>query len=43
MEAGKEADFVVVDGNPVHDIAVLGRPENILLVAQWGVVRKKLL
>lgn len=43
LEAGKEADFVVVDGNPVHDIAVLGRPENILLVAQSGVVRKKLL
>ncbi|MPY57102.1 metal-dependent hydrolase family protein [Streptomyces spongiae] len=43
LEAGKTADFVVVDGDPLHDIALLGRPENILLVAQWGNVRKNLL
>ncbi|MDH6625819.1 imidazolonepropionase-like amidohydrolase [Streptomyces sp. LBL] len=43
LEAGKTADFVVVDGDPLHDIALLGRPENILLVAQSGIVRKNLL
>lgn len=43
LESGKTADFVVVDGDPLHDIALLGRPENILLVAQAGVVRKDLL
>lgn len=43
LEAGKTADFVVVDGDPLHDIALLGRPENILLVAQSGVARKNLL
>ncbi|MFD4507359.1 amidohydrolase family protein [Streptomyces sp. NPDC058457] len=43
LEAGKTADFVVVDGDPVQDIAVLGRPENVALVARSGTVRKNLL
>ncbi|NGO09384.1 amidohydrolase family protein [Streptomyces sp. HC44] len=43
LESGKTADFVVVEGDPLQDIALLGRPENILLVAQSGVVRKNLL
>ncbi|MGY0056712.1 metal-dependent hydrolase family protein [Streptomyces sp. LZ34] len=43
LEAGKTADFVVVDRDPLHDIAALGRPENIVLVAQSGTVQKDLL
>ncbi|MFE4969907.1 amidohydrolase family protein [Streptomyces sp. NPDC056660] len=42
LEAGKMADFVVVDGDPLHDIAVLGRPENVVLVARSGEVHKDL-
>ncbi|MFI6698650.1 amidohydrolase family protein [Streptomyces sp. NPDC050509] len=40
LETGKTADFVVVDGDPVRDIAVLGSPEAVVLVAQAGAVRK---
>ncbi|MFD3589833.1 amidohydrolase family protein [Streptomyces sp. NPDC058683] len=42
LEAGKTADFVVVDGDPVRDISVLGRPENVVLVALSGEVHKDL-
>ncbi|MFJ3804289.1 amidohydrolase family protein [Streptomyces sp. NPDC090088] len=42
LERGKVADFVVVDGDPLYDIALLGRPENVVIVAQAGVVRKNL-
>ncbi|WP_217567275.1 amidohydrolase family protein [Streptomyces sp. GbtcB7] len=42
LETGKTADFVVVDGDPLRDIAVLGRPENVVLVARSGQVRKDL-
>ncbi|WP_329140428.1 metal-dependent hydrolase family protein [Streptomyces sp. NBC_00670] len=40
LETGKTADFVVVDGDPVRDIGILGRPESVVLVAQAGQVRK---
>ncbi|GGN39369.1 metal-dependent hydrolase family protein [Streptomyces fuscichromogenes] len=43
LEAGKTADFVVLDGDAVRDIGALGRPERIVLVAQAGAVRKNLL
>ncbi|MFF7474770.1 amidohydrolase family protein [Streptomyces sp. NPDC008092] len=43
LEAGKTADFVVVDGDPVRDVAVLGQPENVVLVARAGSVRKNIL
>ncbi|MFG3289126.1 amidohydrolase family protein [Streptomyces sp. NPDC048179] len=43
LEVGKTADFVVVDADPVRDIAALGRPENVVLVARAGTVRKNLL
>ncbi|MEV6590147.1 metal-dependent hydrolase family protein [Streptomyces acidicola] len=43
LETGKTADFVVVDGDPLADIGVLGRPDAIVLVAQSGTVRKDLL
>jgi imidazolonepropionase-like amidohydrolase len=40
LEAGKIADLVVADGDPLADIGLLGRPEKIVLVVQAGVVRK---
>ncbi|WP_235613915.1 amidohydrolase family protein [Streptomyces olivochromogenes] len=42
LEAGKTADFVAVDQDPLRDIGSLGRPENVVLVAQAGALRKDL-
>jgi imidazolonepropionase-like amidohydrolase len=35
---GKLADLVLCAGDPLTDIGVLSKPENIVLVAQQGVV-----
>ena len=43
LEAGKLADVVVCDGDPLRDIGVLGDPANVVCVLQEGVVRKSLL
>jgi imidazolonepropionase-like amidohydrolase len=40
LEAGKHADLVVCDGDPLADITVLADPANVVLVAQRGAVRK---
>jgi imidazolonepropionase-like amidohydrolase len=40
LVAGKTADFVLCDGDPLAEIGVLGEPGNIRVVAQAGVVRK---
>ncbi|MEU1048659.1 amidohydrolase family protein [Streptomyces sp. NPDC005897] len=40
LEAGKLADFVVTDADPLTDIAALADPSAIVLVAQEGRVRK---
>jgi len=36
IAAGKEADLLVLEGNPLEDITVLGRIESFLLVMQAG-------
>ncbi|MFJ6894305.1 amidohydrolase family protein [Streptomyces hokutonensis] len=43
LTAGKTADLVMCDGDPLKDIGVLGDPGNIVCVVQDGVVRKDLL
>lgn len=43
LEAGKEADLVVCDGDPLADVAALADPASVRLVAQSGVLRKNTL
>ncbi|WP_306316486.1 MULTISPECIES: amidohydrolase family protein [unclassified Streptomyces] len=40
LEAGKRADLVVCEGDPLADIELLADPANVVLVAQGGVLRK---
>ncbi len=37
LHAGKLADFVVVDGDPLTDIGILGQPAHIRGVYKGGV------
>lgn len=43
LEAGKLADFVVADVDPLTDIRALGSAENVVMVAKAGVIHKDLL
>ncbi|MFE9643290.1 amidohydrolase family protein [Streptomyces sp. NPDC006365] len=43
LTAGRTADLVICDGDPLTDIGVLGDPANIVCVVQDGVIRKDLL
>jgi imidazolonepropionase-like amidohydrolase len=43
LAAGKEADLVVCDGDPLADISVLAEPTSVAYVLQGGTVRKNLL
>lgn len=38
LEPGKAADFVIVDGDPLADIAILERSERFQLVVKGGVI-----
>ncbi|MFJ2178724.1 amidohydrolase family protein [Streptomyces sp. NPDC101062] len=40
LTAGRTADLVIADGDPLADIGVLGDPANIVCVVQDGRVRK---
>jgi imidazolonepropionase-like amidohydrolase len=40
LEAGKRADLVLCEGDPLADIALLADPANVVLVAQGGTLRK---
>ncbi|MFN8634315.1 MAG: amidohydrolase family protein [Chloroflexota bacterium] len=37
LERGKQADLLVVDGDPLHDISMLRRRESLALVMKGGV------
>ena len=43
VEEGKDADLILVDGNPLEDIGCLVPAANIHLVVQQGIVRKETL
>ncbi|MFJ4787218.1 amidohydrolase family protein [Streptomyces sp. NPDC088794] len=43
LTAGRTADLILCDGDPLRDIGVLGDPANVVCVVQDGVVRKDLL
>ncbi|MFI0773690.1 amidohydrolase family protein [Streptomyces sp. NPDC021212] len=40
LTAGRTADLILCDGDPLNHIDVLGDPANILCVVQDGIVRK---
>ncbi len=42
IEVGKRADLVLVEGQPLDDIALLAEPDNVSLVMQGGTVVKDL-
>ncbi|WP_326690928.1 MULTISPECIES: amidohydrolase family protein [unclassified Streptomyces] len=43
LTAGKDADLVVCDGDPLADISLLADPARVVAVLQRGTVRKSLL
>ena len=43
LEVGKDADMIVVEGNPLDDIGVLTNPDNIKLVLKKGIIYKNTL
>ena len=43
VEEGKLADLILVDGNPVEDVAVLESADNVKLVMKEGAIAKRLL
>ena len=43
LTAGRTADLILCDGDPLTDIGLLGDPANVVCVVQGGVIRKDLL
>ena len=41
VEAGKRADLLVVDGDPLADIAVLQYPDNLVAIVKAGQFHKR--
>jgi len=42
VEEGKRADLIVVDGQPLDDVAVLQDASRVLVVMRDGTVQKRL-
>jgi imidazolonepropionase-like amidohydrolase len=42
LESGKLADLIIVDGDPLVDVALLGDPDRVRLVVQGGRTVKDL-
>jgi imidazolonepropionase-like amidohydrolase len=43
VEPGKAADLLVVQGNPLRNLRLFQKPDNLLLIMKAGVVHKRLL
>jgi imidazolonepropionase-like amidohydrolase len=41
IEPGKRADLLVVDGDPLANIALLQHPDNLMAIVQAGQFRKR--
>ena len=41
IEPGKRADLLVVDGDPLADIAVLQYPDNLVAIVKGGQFHKR--
>ena len=41
IEPGKQADLLVVDGDPLADIAILQHPDNLVAIVKAGQFRKR--
>ena len=41
LEVGKQADILLIDGDPLGDITLLQQREHLVLVAQGGRARRK--
>ena len=41
IEPGKRADLLVVDGDPLADIAVLQDPDNLVVIVKAGQLHKR--
>ena len=42
VEAGKQADLVLVNGDPLADISVLANVDKITMVMRGGIIYKQL-
>jgi imidazolonepropionase-like amidohydrolase len=40
VEEGKDADLILVNGNPIEDVGVLVDPRNVALVVKGGEVMR---
>jgi imidazolonepropionase-like amidohydrolase len=40
IEVGKQADLILVRGEPLADVALLADPGNVVLVMKGGIVAK---
>lgn len=43
VEPGKQADLLLVDGDPLADISVLERQDRLLAIVQAGQIRKRMI
>ncbi len=43
IEAGAYADLLIVEGNPLDDISILGELDNLLVIMKDGIIFKNTL
>ena len=40
LEVGKLADIIICEGNPLEDIWLVSKPENMKIIMQDGIIKK---